>query len=41
MPLENAYKYTSMIMTQNMMAEDAKEGINAFIEKRLPIWKNK
>jgi enoyl-CoA hydratase/carnithine racemase len=41
MPLENAYKYTSLIMTQNMMAEDSKEGINAFIEKRLPIWKNK
>ena len=41
MPLENAYKYTSKIMTQNMMTQDAKEGINSFIEKRLPIWKNK
>jgi len=41
MPLENAYKYTSKIMTQNMIMEDAKEGINSFIEKRLPIWKNK
>tara|TARA_Y100000590_G_C15529064_1_gene942411 strand:+ start:121 stop:906 length:786 start_codon:yes stop_codon:yes gene_type:complete len=41
MPLEDAYKYTSEIMSENMMAIDAKEGISAFIEKRKPIWKNK
>ena len=41
MPLEMAYKYTSKIMTENMMAEDAKEGIAAFIQKKHPIWKNK
>lgn len=41
MPIEKAYEYTSEIMTKNMMSEDAKEGINAFIEKRLPTWKNK
>ena len=41
MPLEDAYKYTSEIMSENMMALDAKEGISAFIEKRKPIWKNK
>ena len=41
MPLEMAYKYTSKIMTENMMAEDAKEGIAAFIQKKIPIWKNK
>jgi len=41
MPLEKAYKYTSKIMTLNMMTEDAKEGINSFIEKRSPVWKNK
>ena len=41
MPLEMAYKYTSKIMTENMMAEDAKEGIAAFIQKKPPIWKNK
>ena len=41
MSLEMAYKYTSKIMTKNMITEDAKEGINAFIKKRLPIWKNK
>jgi len=25
----------------NMMANDAKEGISAFLEKRNPKWKNK
>ena len=41
MSLDKAYKYTGEIMVKNMMIEDAKEGINAFIEKRLPVWKNK
>ena len=41
MPLEEAYKYTSKVMTENMMFLDAKEGISAFIEKRKPKWKNK
>ena len=41
MPLKKAYSYTSKVMTANMMAIDAKEGISAFLEKRKPIWKNK
>ena len=41
MPLRNAYKYTSKMMTLNMMSQDAKEGISAFLEKRTPKWKNK
>ena len=41
MPLRKAYTYTSKMMTQNMMAMDAKEGVSAFLEKRKPIWKNK
>ena len=41
MPLKKAYAYTSRMMTINMMAMDAKEGISAFIEKRKPVWKNK
>ena len=41
MPLKKAYKYTSEVMTQNMMALDAKEGVAAFLEKRTPRWKNK
>ena len=41
MPLEKAYKYTSKIMSENMMTLDAQEGITAFLEKRKPNWKNK
>ena len=41
MDLSKAYKYTSKTMTDNLLKHDAKEGINAFIEKRLPIWKDK
>ena len=41
MPLRKAYVYTSRMMTLNMMAMDAKEGISAFLEKRKPKWKNK
>ena len=41
MPLKKAYKYTSEVMTKNMMSFDAKEGISAFIEKRTANWKNK
>ena len=41
MPLRKAYAYTSKMMTKNMMAMDAKEGISAFLEKRRPVWKNK
>ena len=41
MPLSKAYKYTSKVMTENMMTLDAKEGISAFLEKRKPSWKNK
>ena len=41
MPLRKAYAYTSKMMTINMMAMDAKEGISAFLEKRTPKWKNK
>ncbi len=41
MDLSKAYQYTSKTMTDNLLKHDAKEGINAFIEKRLPIWKDK
>tara|TARA_B100000212_G_scaffold231933_1_gene176294 strand:- start:956 stop:1729 length:774 start_codon:yes stop_codon:yes gene_type:complete len=41
MPLKKAYAYTSKMMTINMMAIDAREGISAFLEKRSPKWKNK
>tara|TARA_B100002019_G_scaffold212693_1_gene185460 strand:+ start:69 stop:842 length:774 start_codon:yes stop_codon:yes gene_type:complete len=41
MPLRQAYAYTSKMMTINMMAMDAQEGISAFLQKRKPVWKNK
>ena len=41
MPLRKAYSYTSRMMTINMMANDAREGISAFLEKREPKWKHK
>tara|TARA_Y100000590_G_scaffold465258_1_gene637037 strand:- start:1416 stop:2201 length:786 start_codon:yes stop_codon:yes gene_type:complete len=41
MPIDKAYEYTSEIMSKNMLALDAKEGISAFLEKRSPKWKNK
>ena len=41
MDLDSAYRYTSEVMAENMMAADAREGISAFLEKRIPNWKNK
>ncbi len=39
MGLAGAYEYASEIMTTNMMAHDAAEGIDAFIAKRPPVWR--
>jgi enoyl-CoA hydratase/carnithine racemase len=41
MSLEDAYAYCSEVMTRNMMAEDAAEGIDAFLEKRPPAWRDR
>ena len=41
MKLSDAYDYASKIMVQNMLKLDAKEGIDAFIGKRKPKWKDK
>ena len=38
MPVEDAYAYTAEIMTRNMLAHDAEEGIDAFLQKRPPVW---
>ena len=40
MDLSAAYAYTSEVMTRNMLAHDAEEGIDAFIAKRKPVWKD-
>ena len=39
LPLEEAYAYASRVMTENMLARDAEEGIDAFLEKRAPVWR--
>ena len=40
MSLADAYRYAAEVMTENMMARDAEEGIGAFIEKRKPKWQD-
>jgi enoyl-CoA hydratase/carnithine racemase len=39
--LDEAYAYCSEVMTTNMLARDAEEGIDAFIEKRKPVWEGR
>jgi enoyl-CoA hydratase/carnithine racemase len=41
MGLAEAYAYASTVMTENMMARDAEEGICAFIDKRKPSWEDR
>jgi enoyl-CoA hydratase/carnithine racemase len=41
MPLADAYRYTSEVMVENMLARDAEEGISAFIERRDPNWEDR
>jgi enoyl-CoA hydratase/carnithine racemase len=41
MSLAEAYAYAAEVMTENMMAQDAEEGIGAFIEKREPKWQDR
>jgi enoyl-CoA hydratase/carnithine racemase len=36
--LSAAYAEMSAVMTRNMLAHDAEEGIDAFLEKRAPVW---
>ena len=38
--LADAYSYASEVMTRNMLAQDAAEGIDAFLEKRPPLWRD-
>jgi len=40
MTLGYAYDYASGVMVDNMLAQDACEGIGAFIEKRRPEWQD-
>ena len=38
MTLADAYAYAAEVMTRNMLANDAAEGIDAFLGKRRPVW---
>lgn len=40
MPLSQAYEFAGGVMADNMMNGDASEGIDAFLEKRNPVWQN-
>jgi enoyl-CoA hydratase/carnithine racemase len=39
MPVAEAYAYAAEVMTRNMLAMDAEEGIDAFLQKREPVWR--
>src|SRR5437764_4860579 len=41
MPLADAYAYASGVMVENLLLQDAEEGIGAFIEKRRPNWQDR
>ncbi|KPH10685.1 enoyl-CoA hydratase [Rhizobium acidisoli] len=39
LPVKTAYDYAAGVMVDNMMTQDAEEGIGAFLNKRTPEWK--
>jgi enoyl-CoA hydratase/carnithine racemase len=38
LPLAEAYAFTREVMAENLKAQDAREGIGAFLDKRAPVW---
>jgi enoyl-CoA hydratase/carnithine racemase len=38
LPLAEAYAFTREVMAENLKAQDAQEGIGAFLDKRTPVW---
>jgi len=41
MDVESAYAYAKEVITRNLLARDAQEGIEAFLEKREPKWEDR
>ena len=39
--LAAAYRYAAEVMTTNMLARDAGEGIDAFLARRAPVWQDR
>ncbi len=38
MGLHDAYQYANNVITLNLMAEDAQNGISCFLQKKKPVW---
>jgi enoyl-CoA hydratase/carnithine racemase len=38
-PEHDAYEHCKLVMTENALADDAQEGMTAFLEKRAPVWR--
>ena len=36
---DEAYEHSELVMTDNALAHDAQEGMTAFLEKRIPVWR--
>lgn len=41
LPLADAYRHCSQVMVDNLQLQDAREGIDAFINKRSPQWQHR
>lgn len=41
MKLMDAYDYAARVMVENLLIQDAKEGIGAFVDKRPPQWEDR
>jgi enoyl-CoA hydratase/carnithine racemase len=41
MELEAAYRLAGDVMACNMDSDDARDGIDAFFDKRAPVWKGR
>jgi enoyl-CoA hydratase/carnithine racemase len=41
MTLDEATAYAAEVMARNMLAEDVSEGIDAFLSRRKPVWKDR
>jgi enoyl-CoA hydratase/carnithine racemase len=41
LPLDEAYAHCAAVMVENLLAEDAIEGIGAFLAKRKPVWNDR